>query len=174
MKRILVLALFLLLIPRIFAECESGQIDINSASLKELDQLYGIGPSRAQAIINARPFDSVNELIDVIGIGEITLQKIKSQGLACVGNEKDDDEKDERKEEISIKKEEKDYNLQKTEIIQKAINIEKIVLTPKSIKTEENNERLDKNNLAGYGFVIFCVLLLILFLRKKKGKNEFR
>ena len=59
-------------------------ININTASLQELDKITGIGPKYAQAIIDARPFSSVDDLLKVKGIGEITLQKIKEQGLACV------------------------------------------------------------------------------------------
>lgn len=61
-----------------------GAIDINTASLAQLDTLTGIGPKYAQAIIDARPFSSVDDLIRVKGIGEKTLQKIKEQGLAYV------------------------------------------------------------------------------------------
>jgi competence ComEA-like helix-hairpin-helix protein len=63
----------------------ADMVDINTASLAQLDTLTGIGPAKAQAIINARPFSSVNDLLRVSGIGEKTLQKIKDQGLACVG-----------------------------------------------------------------------------------------
>ena len=59
-------------------------IDINSASQEDLEKLSGIGPAKAQAIIEARPFSSLNDLIRVKGIGEKTLQKIKEQGLACL------------------------------------------------------------------------------------------
>ncbi len=59
-------------------------IDINSASLKELEKLAGIGPVLAQRIIEARPFYSLDELTKVSGIGEKILQEIKKQGLAWV------------------------------------------------------------------------------------------
>ena len=62
----------------------TDKVDINTASSVQLDTLTGIGPKYAQAIIDARPFSSVDDLIKVKGIGPATLQKIKDQGLACV------------------------------------------------------------------------------------------
>jgi len=52
-----------------------------------LEEIIGIGPVRAQRIIEARPFDSLDGLIKVKGIGEKTLQKIKDQGLARVASQ---------------------------------------------------------------------------------------
>lgn len=60
-------------------------VDINAASLAQLDEIIGVGPAIGQRIIDARPFSSVDDLLRVSGIGEKTLQKIKEQGLACVG-----------------------------------------------------------------------------------------
>lgn len=81
MKRTL-LILFILLCP-VFVFAVST-VDINTASLQQLDTLTGIGPVKAQAIIDARPFSSVDDLSRVKGIGPKTLQKIKDQGLAYV------------------------------------------------------------------------------------------
>lgn len=78
-------------IANVSAICNEGQIDINTASLEELDQLYGIGSVKAQAIIDTRPFSSVDDLINVNGIGEVTLNEIKAQGLACVTNDSPSD-----------------------------------------------------------------------------------
>ena len=82
MKKLLIFLLFLILLPaKVFA---ADQININSATLQQLDELTGIGPVMAQRIVDARPFSSVDDLLRVKGIGPVTLQKIKTQNLACV------------------------------------------------------------------------------------------
>ncbi len=57
-------------------------IDINTANSAELDSLPGIGPSTAEAIVAWRtthgPFESVDSLLDVRGIGEAKLDAIRS------------------------------------------------------------------------------------------------
>ncbi|WP_079479601.1 helix-hairpin-helix domain-containing protein [Halobacillus salinus] len=57
---------------------QSEQIRLNQASLDEIQTLPGIGPSKAQAILDYReengPFQSVEELLEVSGIGEKTLE----------------------------------------------------------------------------------------------------
>ena len=60
----------------------AGQkININSSSAAELENLPGIGPVTAAAIVAYReekgPFASVDALTEVSGIGEATLEKIK-------------------------------------------------------------------------------------------------
>lgn len=59
----------------------SGLVNINTASVAELQTLSGIGPSMAQSIIDERTqngaFASVDDLMRVSGIGEKKLAKIK-------------------------------------------------------------------------------------------------
>ena len=67
----------------------SEKININTAGLEELDSLPGIGPSKAQAIIDYRTenglFESIEDIINVSGIGEVTFNNIKD--LITVGGD---------------------------------------------------------------------------------------
>ena len=59
-------------------------VDINTASIAELDQIIHIGESRAADIVALRPFTSVADLTRVSGIGDSRVADIIDQGLACV------------------------------------------------------------------------------------------
>jgi competence protein ComEA len=58
-----------------------GLVNVNTATAAELETLPGIGEVTAQAIIDYRtengPFSSVDELLDVTGIGDVTLENIR-------------------------------------------------------------------------------------------------
>jgi competence protein ComEC len=58
-------------------------IDINSASIEELQQIHEVGAVRAGDIKDMRPFNDVEDLERVNGIGEVRLEEITSEGLAC-------------------------------------------------------------------------------------------
>ena len=65
------------------------KIDVNNANVAMLDNLPGIGPSKAAAIVRFRTergdFKSLDDLIQVKGIAEATLIKIKPH--LVLGNE---------------------------------------------------------------------------------------
>ncbi len=66
------------------AASEQAQVNINQASAELIAEvLTGIGLKRAQAIVSFRdshgPFKSAEDLLQVKGVGEATLQKNRSR-----------------------------------------------------------------------------------------------
>ena len=59
------------------------RVNINTASIPELETLSGIGPVKAQAIVDYRDdhglFRTIDELVNVPGIGPQTLEGIRDQ-----------------------------------------------------------------------------------------------
>lgn len=53
----------------------AGAVNINSASISELDSLWGVGEARAKDIVENRPYGSVQELVEKAGIPENVLEK---------------------------------------------------------------------------------------------------
>ncbi len=177
---ILLLIILISAVP-ITAQCNEEQIDINSASLEELDNLSGIGPVKAQAIIDARPFNNIDELIDVNGIKNATLNGIKQQGLACISSKEENKDANESEEKVNdthnIIQQTINDELTDTIEVKKPIISEMILLTPKNPKDiKTNNNVLTSDNIAIYGLFGFCILLGILFMagKIKKSKTEFK
>jgi competence ComEA-like helix-hairpin-helix protein len=204
LKKEIFLFIFLILFSlSISASCSESQINVNSASISELDKIYGIGPAKAQAIIDARPYETLDDLVNAYGIGEATLEKIKQEGLACVDGDKEEEveeneeseETEKENDEEEINKENEEENIQEEENTEEKIEEKKeekiaekektptvtagvIKLDSKDIKTKNNKEELDKNKFAKIGLGFIAILLLVLLiLKNKKGKikkNEFR
>lgn len=71
--------------PEVFAapkaETVQKAVNINTATLEQLEALPGIGPVSAQRILDFRaqngPFKSVEQLVEVKGIGEKSLGKFR-------------------------------------------------------------------------------------------------
>jgi competence ComEA-like helix-hairpin-helix protein len=53
------------------------RINLNTATADELEELHGIGPVRAAAIIKARPFEKIEDVMKVDGIKEGIFGQIK-------------------------------------------------------------------------------------------------
>ncbi len=58
-----------------------GVVNVNTASIEELQLLPGVGPARARAILEAREhlggFKRVEDLLEVKGIGPVALEKLR-------------------------------------------------------------------------------------------------
>lgn len=68
---------------RMAVSMPDGGVDVNHAAAEELDRLNGVGPALAQAIIAEREtngnFHYPEDMINVKGIGEKTLMKMREQ-----------------------------------------------------------------------------------------------
>jgi competence protein ComEA len=60
----------------------AGPVDLNSADQKALEALPGIGPATAKKIIEARPFNSVDDLSKVKGMSKAKMAALKDKVTA--------------------------------------------------------------------------------------------
>ena len=67
------------------SEQAGGLVDINSASAEELDKLPGVGPARAKAIIEHRPYRGKDDLTNKKIIPENVYNEIKDKIIARQG-----------------------------------------------------------------------------------------
>jgi competence protein ComEA len=58
-------------------KAKSDKVNLNTADAPALEELPGIGPALAKAIIAARPFKSVDELASVKGVGKSRSDRLK-------------------------------------------------------------------------------------------------
>jgi len=130
-----------------------------------------LGSSRAEQIIALRPFDSVDDMIRISGIGDVHLSAIKTEGLACVEIETEEpveeaeEDKETTKEEnvVEERPEIEEYQEIENPVSRETgpVELPGINLNPQVIKSENDNENLSKSNYAVYGlvFFVFCWLL---------------
>ena len=61
----------------------AGTIDVNTADAQQLTSINGIGPAKAQSIVEYRqangPFEHLDDLVRVNGIGAKLLERLKPQ-----------------------------------------------------------------------------------------------
>ena len=90
-KAIVVSLLLALSLPALAVEVEAvkeaanteteNRINLNTADVTQLQELKGVGPKTAEAIVQWRdsqgPFASVDQLLAIKGIGEKTLAKMR-------------------------------------------------------------------------------------------------
>ena len=57
----------------------AGSININTASMAQLDSLYGIGAARAQDIISGRPYQKIEDLVSRKIISQSIYDRIKDR-----------------------------------------------------------------------------------------------
>ena len=77
---VIVLLIGVLGFGSLHAQDEAGLININTADETMLSQLKGIGAAKARAIVEyreAQPFETIEDIMKVSGIGEKTYESIK-------------------------------------------------------------------------------------------------
>lgn len=190
-KKSIIFIILICFIHFALSQCSSDQVNVNTASLADLDKLTGIGATKAQAIIDARPYSTLDDLDKAVGIGPSTLNKIKQQGLACVDSEEiatntqqtnvqheeevvfEDNiqgrESQESIDNIELKKSAEPSSITDNEgdnrLSESIINLNSDVQTKEAVVYESKNELIRK--YAIYAFSFFLIFVIIILLIKK-------
>ena len=65
------------------AAVDEGLLDLNTATLEELQAVPHLGAERARALVAMRPIREVNELTAIDGIGPKRVEDIRVHGVVC-------------------------------------------------------------------------------------------
>ncbi len=60
-------------------DSDESCVNINTASLEQLETLSGVGPAMAQKIVAGRPYSKIEDLLNVSGVGDSTFSKFKDK-----------------------------------------------------------------------------------------------
>ena len=63
---------------------DNSCINLNTATISEVQAIIHIGPERAAELIDLRPFNALDDLSRIQGIGPARMADIKEQDLACM------------------------------------------------------------------------------------------
>src|SRR5699024_11507425 len=66
-------------------EATGDCVDINTANETEIQKIIHIGPARAEDVVNNRPYQSVDDLQSIKGIGPSRMADIKDVDISCSG-----------------------------------------------------------------------------------------
>ena len=93
-----------------FSGLAMAAVDLNTATVEQLDTLKGVGPAKAKAIVEYRtkngPFKSVDDLEKVKGFGKKSVDALRAE-LSVGGAAAPAEAKAEKKGKAEAKKEEK-------------------------------------------------------------------
>lgn len=65
--------------PPVGGASEGQAVNINTASVAELDKLYGVGQATAEKIIAGRPYSKIEDLLEKKVLGQAIYEKIKEK-----------------------------------------------------------------------------------------------
>lgn len=141
-------------IPQVCLGEESGQIDINSATIEELARVFGIDEKQAQAIIKGRPYNNLEDIFSNSGLDSDLLQEIidlvLSQSTEINKDQGDGKQWEKDKEERKRQEERRKEAMKREKEREKELKIQKKERNKKADKQREkkmerdNHERQDE------------------------------